>query len=115
MKHMKDRAVAELTELRRQNRELQERVAGMEEEMARIRESMSHASMKIGVQMTANFAESLSSAGSVVSRGRTQQQMASSTGSSLGRSPSLSKVGGQARQRDCPVGKSVPCWVNVSC
>lgn len=87
MKHMKDRAVMEMSELRRQNKELQERVSGMEEEMARIRESMSHTSMKIGAPVSSSFSDSTTSVSSRGGRGQS-----SSTSSSLGRSPSLSQV-----------------------
>jgi hypothetical protein len=79
MKHMKDRAVAEMAELRRQNKDLQETIAGMEEEMARIRESMSHTSMKLGAPTPG-----------ISGRGRVAQQTSSSTTPS-GRTPSLSQ------------------------
>lgn len=82
MKHMKDRAVAEMAELRRGNKELQEKIAGMEEEMARIRESISHTSMRLGAH-----SESTSS---LSSRGRGTQQPSSTT--PAGKSPSLSHV-----------------------
>ena len=80
MKHMKDRAVTEMAELRRQNKELQATIAGMEEEMAKIRESMSHTSMKLGTPVAG-----------ISSRGRGTQQPSSSTAPS-GRTPSLSQV-----------------------
>lgn len=64
MKHMKDRAVSEMTELRRQKQELQTKVSELEEEMGRIRESMTHASMRLGSSGTAG----------PVSKGRSNQQ-----------------------------------------
>ena len=48
MKHLKERAVTEVNELRRQNKELQEKLAGMEDEMGRIRESVSLTNLKLG-------------------------------------------------------------------
>ena len=84
MKHMKDRAVSEMNELRRQNKELQERLGGMEEEMGRIRESVSHTSLKLGASSVHDSTTSISS------RGRPSQQ--SGTASSVKRSPSLSQV-----------------------
>ena len=88
MKHMKDRAVMELADLRKQNKELQEKVAGMEAEMARIRESMSRTSMKLGTP--ANYSDSTTS---ISSRGRGTQQPSSSA-ALAGKSPSLSQVCG---------------------
>ena len=85
MKHMKDRAVTEMAELRRGNKELQEKIAGMEEEMARIRESISHTSMKLGVHTYHS-----DSTTSLSSRGRGTQQ--SSSTAPAGKLPSLSQV-----------------------
>lgn len=85
MKHVKDRAVTEMTELRKQNKELQEKVAGMEEEMARIRESLSHASMRLGPPASVSGSTS-----SISSRGRGSQHPRAS--SPTGRTPSLSQV-----------------------
>lgn len=85
MKHVKDRAVTEMTELRKQNKELQEKVAGMEEEMARIRESLSHASMRLGLPASVSGSTS-----SISSRVRGSQQPRAS--SPTGRTPSLSQV-----------------------
>lgn len=82
---MKDRAVTEMSELRRQNKKLQETVAGLEEEMARIRESMSHTGMKLGTP-----AANSGSTSSIGSRGCGSQQPSTSTLS--GRTPSLSQV-----------------------
>ena len=84
MKHMKDRAVSEMTELRRQNKELQEKLAGMEEEMGRIRESVSQTSMKLGASSLHESTTSVSS--------RTRQSQQSSSASAVKRSPSLSQV-----------------------
>jgi chromosome segregation ATPase len=83
MKHMKDRAVSEMTELRRQNKELQEKLAGMEEEMGRIRESVSQTSMKLGASSLHESTTSVSS--------RTRQSQQSSSASAVKRSPSLSQ------------------------
>ena len=68
MKHVKDKAVSEMAELRKQNHEVRETIAELEEEMGRIRESMSHVSMKLGLSL----------------RGRGQ--------SSGGKTPALSQV-----------------------
>ena len=84
MKHMKDRAVTEMTELRRQNKELKDKLAGVEEEMGRIRESVAQTSMKLGAP---SLHESMTS---VNSRTRPSQQ--SSSTSAVKRSPSLSQV-----------------------
>ena len=84
MKHMKDRAVTEMTELRRQNKELQEKLAGMEEEMGRIRESVSQTSMKIGAPSVHDGGTSASS------RARPSQQSVSNA--AVKRTPSLSQV-----------------------
>ncbi|CAI8046659.1 Disks large homolog 2 [Geodia barretti] len=83
MKHMKDRAVTEMTELRRQNKELKDKLAGVEEEMGRIRESVTQTSMKLGAP---SLHESMTS---VNSRTRPSQQ--SSSTSAVKRSPSLSQ------------------------
>ena len=85
MKHMKDRAVTEMTELRRKNRELQEKLAGVEEEMGRIRESVSQTSLKLG-------APSLHESTTSVSSRARQSQQSSSSGAAVKRSPSLSQV-----------------------
>lgn len=85
MKHVKARAVTELTELRKKNKELQDKVAGMEEEMGRIRESLSHTSMKLGPPASVNGSTS-----SISSRGRGPQQPRVS--SPTGKTPSLSQV-----------------------
>ena len=85
MKHMKDRAVSEMTELRRQNKELQETITAMEEEMARIRETISHANMKWGSSSVTS-----GSSTSISSRGRGQQPSRSSSPNR--KTPSLSQV-----------------------
>ena len=84
MKHMKDRAVIEMTELRRQNKELHEKLGGVEEEMGRIRESVSQTSLKLGTPSIHDSTTSISS------RARPSQQPSSAA--SVKRSPSLSQV-----------------------
>lgn len=83
MKHVKDKAVSEMTELRKQNQEMKETVAGLEEEMGRIRESMSHVSMKLGLSL----------------RGRGQ--------SSGGKTPALSQVSANMLCNYCFLGGDV--------
>ena len=48
MKLVKDKAVSDVSELRRSNQHFKATLNAVEEEMAQIRESLSHATMKLG-------------------------------------------------------------------
>ena len=49
MKLVKDKAVSDVSELRRSNQQLKATLSVMEGEMGQIRESLTHATMKLGL------------------------------------------------------------------